>query len=92
MSEFPGRGPAPLDPRSLSELQLDEAQYADQKSRSVNDNLHKEIAGNIGNRKLRIVGFNDDSKALLRTEGQGYIEIPWLKMDSLVWRIYFLTC
>ncbi|KAJ7677187.1 hypothetical protein B0H17DRAFT_1207236 [Mycena rosella] len=38
--------------------------------------------------KLRVVGFNEDTKAVFRTcnpEGHDYIEVPWSRMDSVKW-------
>ncbi|KAF7368237.1 hypothetical protein MVEN_00143800 [Mycena venus] len=82
-----GHSPARMDPRPMSELKLTEAEYAEYKSHSSSDTLYKRLADK-DYPKLRVIGFNDDTKAVFRKcnpEGQEYIEVPWSGMDSLKW-------
>jgi hypothetical protein len=70
----------------MSELKLTEAEYAEYKSHSSSDTLYKRLADK-DYPKLRVLGFNDDTKAVFRTcnpDGHEYIEVPWSGMDSLV--------
>ncbi|KAJ7487230.1 hypothetical protein B0H11DRAFT_2014891 [Mycena galericulata] len=83
-----GHVPASLDPRPMSELHLTEAEYAEYKSHSASDTMYKELADNDRSPKLRVIGFNDDTKAVFRTcnsDGHDYIEVPWSSMDSVKW-------
>ncbi|KAJ7748413.1 hypothetical protein B0H16DRAFT_1553337 [Mycena metata] len=82
-----GHVSARVDPRPMSELHLTEAEYAEYKSHSASDTLYKNFADN-DRPKLRVFGFNDDTKAVFRTcnpEGHDYIEVPWSTMDSVKW-------
>ncbi|KAJ7246777.1 hypothetical protein B0H12DRAFT_1125738 [Mycena haematopus] len=82
-----GHSPARMDPRLMSELKLTEAEYAEYKSHSSSDTLYKRLSDK-DYPKLRVIGFNDDTKAVFRTcnpEGHDYIEVPWSDMDSLKW-------
>jgi hypothetical protein len=75
-----------MDPRPMSELKLTDAEYAEYKSHSSADTLYKRLADK-DYPKLRVIGFNDDTKAVFRTcnpDGHEYIEVPWSGMDSLV--------
>jgi hypothetical protein len=70
----------------MSELHLTEAEYADYKSHSSSDTLYKRLEGS-DYPKLRVIGFNEDTKAVFRTcnaDGHDYIEVPWSGMDSVV--------
>ncbi|KAF7358601.1 hypothetical protein MSAN_01198700 [Mycena sanguinolenta] len=82
-----GHSPATMDPRPMSELKLTEAEYAEYKSHSSSDTLYKSLADK-DSPKLRVIGFNDDTRAVFRTcnpEGHEYIEVPWSDMDSVKW-------
>ncbi|KAJ7102713.1 hypothetical protein C8R44DRAFT_746698 [Mycena epipterygia] len=82
-----GHLPARLDLRPMSELHLTEVEYAEYKSHSASDTLYKKLADNDCP-KLRVVGFNDDTKAVFSTcnpDGHDYIEVPWSTMDSVKW-------
>ncbi|KAJ7811881.1 hypothetical protein B0H14DRAFT_3479296 [Mycena olivaceomarginata] len=71
----------------MSELKLTDAEYAEYKSHSSADTLYKRLADK-DYPKLRVIGFNDDTKAVFRTcnpDGHEYIEVPWSGMDSLKW-------
>ncbi|KAF8142519.1 hypothetical protein K438DRAFT_1784649 [Mycena galopus ATCC 62051] len=57
------------------------------KSHSSSDTLYKRLADK-DYPKLRVIGFNDDTKAVFRTcnpDGHEYVEVPWSGMDSLKW-------
>ncbi|KAF7351866.1 hypothetical protein MVEN_01148100 [Mycena venus] len=82
-----GHLPARIDPRPMSELHLTEAEYTEYKSHSASDTLYKELADS-DRPKLRVIGFNDDTKTVFRTcnpDGHDYIEVPWSTMDSVKW-------
>ncbi|KAF8173027.1 hypothetical protein K438DRAFT_1981217 [Mycena galopus ATCC 62051] len=71
----------------MSEVKLTEAEYAEYKSHSSSDTLYKRLADKDCP-KLRVIGFNDDTKAVFRTcnpDGHEYVEVPWSGMDSLKW-------
>ncbi|KAJ7155034.1 hypothetical protein C8R46DRAFT_1116869 [Mycena filopes] len=77
--------PAEMDTRPMSELLLTEAEYAEYKSHYASDTLYKEVKGN---RKLRVTGFNEDTKAVFRSRNakeRDYIVVPWSDMDSVKW-------
>ncbi|KAJ7760850.1 hypothetical protein DFH07DRAFT_815999 [Mycena maculata] len=79
--------PEQMDTRPMSELHLTEAEYAEYKTHSAHDTMYKEMADKE-DQKLRVVGFNGDTKAVFRTcnpEGHEYIEVPWSSMDSVKW-------
>ncbi|KAJ7761175.1 hypothetical protein DFH07DRAFT_771505 [Mycena maculata] len=80
-----GHVPARLDLKPMSQLHLTEVEYAEYKSHSASDTLYKRLADN-DRPKLRVIGFNDDTKAVFRMcnpDGHDYIEVPWSTMDSV---------
>ncbi|KAF8142545.1 hypothetical protein K438DRAFT_2030042 [Mycena galopus ATCC 62051] len=82
-----GHSPSRMDPRPMSELKLAEAEYTEYKSHSSPDTLYKRLADK-DYPKLRVIGFNDDTKTVFRTcnpGGHEYFEVPWSGMDSLKW-------
>ncbi|KAJ7148095.1 hypothetical protein C8R43DRAFT_1069157 [Mycena crocata] len=79
--------PPGIDTRPMSELHLTEAEYAGYKSHSLSDTMYKTVA-RTKDPKLRVVGFNDDTKAVFRASnpaGHDYVEVPWSQMDSVKW-------
>lgn len=90
MGNNPGSGnqahDAGIDPRPLSELRLTEEEFVQYKKDSHMGDTYKTFGGE-GRRKLRVIGYNEDTKSVLRasnTKGDDYIEVPWSEMDSLV--------
>ncbi|KAJ6481330.1 hypothetical protein C8R47DRAFT_1135412 [Mycena vitilis] len=79
--------PPGTDTRPMSELHLTKAEYAQYKRHSSTNTMYKDMADKKG-KKLRVIGFNEDTKAVFRTcnsKGHDYIEIPWDSMDSVTW-------
>ncbi|KAJ7670718.1 hypothetical protein DFH06DRAFT_1125013 [Mycena polygramma] len=78
--------PPGTDTRPMSELHLTKAEYAQYKRHSSPNTMYKDMADKKG-KKLRVIGFNEDTKAVFRTcnpKGHDYIEVPWDSMDSVV--------
>ncbi|GLB40053.1 hypothetical protein LshimejAT787_0705630 [Lyophyllum shimeji] len=77
----------PPDLRPLSALRLTEQEWAEYRRANKPDDTYKRFGENAGT-KLRVVGFNEDTKSVLRasnTDGNDYIEVGWSAMDSLLW-------
>ncbi|KAJ7636668.1 hypothetical protein FB45DRAFT_1001677 [Roridomyces roridus] len=76
------------DPRPMSELRLTEAEYKEYKGHNASDTMYSRMADGKDAPVLRVVGFNDDTKAVFRAcnpDGHEYVEVPWSRMDSMKW-------
>lgn len=79
----------PDNPRPLSALRLTEEEFAEYRKASNPSDLaapYKTFGGD-DRPQLRVVGFNEDTKSVLRAsnpEGNDYIEVGWSGMDSVV--------
>lgn len=80
----PPAAPGILDARRLSEFLLNDTEFSQFRKDALPASLHRSLIGQQS-RKLRVVGFNEDTKNVLKLsnpQGNDYVEVPWSSMDS----------
>jgi len=78
-SNTPAHRSGPPDLRPLSALRLTEQEWAEYRKTSKPDDMYKRFGGD-DSAQLRVVGFNEDTKGVLRASnpaGNNYIEVGW---------------
>ncbi len=75
-----------LDARPLSELRLSDTEFSQFRKDAPPANMYNSLVDQKSP-KLKIIGFNDDTKKVLKLsnpQDEDYVEVPWSSMDSVV--------